>query len=73
MIFLTARNTETDMIAGFDAGGDDYVTKPFSMPVLLCRDEALPRCCGEHARFLYYSVSLALDFEKWEMSVVAEM
>ena len=28
VIFLTARNTEGDMIAGFDAGADDYITKP---------------------------------------------
>lgn len=32
VIFLTARNTEKDMIAGFDAGADDYITKPFSVP-----------------------------------------
>ena len=34
VIFLTARNTEGDMIAGFDAGADDYITKPFSLAVL---------------------------------------
>ena len=72
MIFLTARNTETDMIAGFDAGGDDYVTKPFSMPVLLRRVEALLRRSGEHARSFYYSGSLAWDFENRELSVAGE-
>lgn len=72
VIFLTARNTETDMIAGFDAGGDDYVTKPFSMPVLLRRVEALLRRSGEHARSFYYSGSLAWDFENRELSVAGE-
>lgn len=72
VIFLTARNTETDMISGFDAGGDDYVTKPFSMPVLLRRVEALLRRSGEHARSFYYSGSLAWDFENRELSIGGE-
>jgi two-component system KDP operon response regulator KdpE len=37
IIMLTVRNTETDKIAALDAGADDYVTKPFSMPELLAR------------------------------------
>ena len=41
VIFLTARNTESDMIAGFDAGADDYITKPFSVPLLLRRIQAV--------------------------------
>ena len=28
-IFLTAMDTETDIVNGYEAGGDDYVTKPF--------------------------------------------
>ncbi|MFR9232054.1 MAG: response regulator transcription factor [Eisenbergiella massiliensis] len=41
VIFLTARNTEGDMIAGFDAGADDYITKPFSVPLLVRRIQAV--------------------------------
>ena len=41
VLLLTARNTEADMLQGFDAGCDDYVTKPFSMAVLLRRIEVL--------------------------------
>lgn len=37
IIMLTVRNTEADKIAALDAGADDYVTKPFSMPELLAR------------------------------------
>jgi two-component system KDP operon response regulator KdpE len=37
IIMLTVRNTEEDKIAALDAGADDYVTKPFSMPELLAR------------------------------------
>ena len=43
VIFLTARNREADMRSGFDAGADDYVTKPFSFPVLNRRIWALLR------------------------------
>ena len=40
-IFLTAKNTEKDMMDGFDSGCDDYITKPFSMPVLMKKIQAL--------------------------------
>lgn len=31
IIFLTARNEENDLLTGFSAGGDDYISKPFSV------------------------------------------
>ncbi len=37
VIMLTARRSEDDKIAALDAGADDFVTKPFSMPELLAR------------------------------------
>jgi len=40
IIMLTVRNAEADKIAALDAGADDYVTKPFSMPELLARIRA---------------------------------
>ena len=40
IIFLTARVTEQDVIKGLSVGGDDYVTKPFSMDELLARISA---------------------------------
>ncbi|NQZ05851.1 MAG: two-component system response regulator [Algicola sp.] len=39
VIFLTAKNDEASIIAGFDCGGIDYVTKPFSQRELLARVE----------------------------------
>jgi two-component system phosphate regulon response regulator PhoB len=43
IIMLTARSDERDKITGFEAGADDYVTKPFSPRVLLARIAALLR------------------------------
>ena len=36
LMFLTANDREADILQGYEAGGGDYVTKPFSLPVL-CR------------------------------------
>jgi two-component system, OmpR family, response regulator len=41
VIFLTARGDLTDRLAGFHAGGDDYLTKPFALAELLVRVHAL--------------------------------
>ncbi len=40
IIMLTVRNAEADKVAALDAGADDYVSKPFSMPELLARIRA---------------------------------
>jgi DNA-binding response OmpR family regulator len=41
IIMLTARIAETDLLAAFDAGADDYITKPFSSKELLARVRAV--------------------------------
>jgi DNA-binding response OmpR family regulator len=43
ILLLTARGEETDRVVGLDMGGDDYVTKPFSVRELLARVRALLR------------------------------
>ena len=35
IIFLTAKDTENDMLTGFSIGGDDYIAKPFNINILL--------------------------------------
>ncbi|MBQ3735009.1 MAG: response regulator transcription factor [Bacteroidales bacterium] len=43
IIFLTAKTMQEDMIKGLSIGGDDYITKPFTMEILLARIQALLR------------------------------
>jgi two-component system OmpR family response regulator len=43
VIFLTARDTPEDRLSGFTKGGDDYVTKPFSLEELIARVRAVLR------------------------------
>ena len=46
VLFLTARDAMTDRLAGFSAGGDDYVTKPFHFDEVVARLRALLRRSG---------------------------
>ena len=41
IIFLTAKDTENDMLTGFSVGGDDYVSKPFSIKEVIARVKAI--------------------------------
>ena len=43
IIFLTARGSENDLLTGFNLGGDDYITKPFSPRELVSRVKAVLR------------------------------
>src|SRR5215472_6555561 len=46
VLFLTARDAVEDRVAGITAGGDDYVTKPFSLEEVLARLRGLLRRAG---------------------------
>lgn len=41
VIFLTAKDTENDMLTGFSVGGDDYISKPFSIKEVIARVRAV--------------------------------
>jgi DNA-binding response OmpR family regulator len=41
IIFLTAKDTENDMLTGFSVGADDYISKPFSVKEVVARVKAL--------------------------------
>lgn len=43
IIFLTAKNTENDLLTGFSVGADDYILKPFSIKEVIARVKAITR------------------------------
>ena len=49
IIFLTAKSMKEDKIEGFSIGGDDYITKPFSIEELLMRIQAVLKRCRPQA------------------------
>ena len=46
IIFLTAKDTENDMLTGFNIGGDDYISKPFSIKEVSARVKAVMKRAG---------------------------
>ncbi len=67
VIFLTANDTELDEVMGLEAGGDDYITKPFSLAVLRARvDAALRR--GHGADHIFSFDTLRFDFRRLEFT-----
>ena len=75
ILMLTARSEEFDQLLGFEAGADDYVTKPFSPTILVKRVEALLRraqkIAAPTARIEIDSAAYtaSLDGEKLELTV----
>ena len=67
VVFLTARDAVEDRIAGLTAGGDDYVTKPFSLEELVARLRGLMRRAGA-AKAATSSVLVVGDLEMDEDS-----
>lgn len=63
VLLLTARDSEEDMVRGFQAGCDDYITKPFSMPVLLMKIAAVLKRSEGVSRQIYTNGELLYDFE----------
>ena len=61
IIFITARVMEEDELNGYLLGADDYVTKPFSLPVLHAKAEALLRRAKSSMRKRLQAGSLEID------------
>ncbi len=69
VIFLTARDKETDLVEGFESGADDYMIKPFSPKELLLRMDALLKRSGvkNNAKIKYKDITL--DMHKRELYI----
>ena len=74
VIFLTARDTSSDTVTGLAIGGDDYVTKPFSVEALVARVRAVLRRAargapadqpGRPAAGPLHVADLVLDEDRW--------
>jgi len=61
IVFVTALGDLDDRLAGFEAGGDDYVTKPFSTAELLARVQALLRRSGRLESQAWQLADLVVD------------
>jgi two-component system alkaline phosphatase synthesis response regulator PhoP len=62
IVFLTARSEDYSQIAGFQAGGDDYITKPIKPKVLSMRLKALLRRYGQREEFTQKQSNQILKF-----------
>src|SRR3984893_11504633 len=58
VLFLTARDALADRLAGFWAGGDDYLTKPFPLPELIARLRAVLNRAGVNGTVTTAGLSL---------------
>ena len=68
VLMLTARDAAGDIVRGLDAGADDYLTKPFSLSVLLARLRAISRRSAQPAKSKLQVSDLLLDPASHEVS-----
>ena len=61
ILVVTARSSSRDVVAGLEAGADDYVTKPFVVPELLARVRAALRRTTQHGDELHQVGDLSID------------
>ncbi|HTM70984.1 MAG TPA: response regulator transcription factor [Luteimonas sp.] len=70
VILLTVRSDEREKVAALDAGGNDYVTKPFGVPELMARVRALLRSRpGSEAPPVYDDGRLRIDLARREVAL----
>jgi DNA-binding response OmpR family regulator len=67
VLFLTARDTVADRVAGFQVGGDDYLVKPFAVPELVVRVRSLCRRSGTTRPAVIDVADLRVDSARHEV------
>ena len=76
LIFLTALNQEVDIVNGYDYGADDYITKPFSLMILLSKVNALMKRVETPAGCRLCSGDICLDYREmkvWQGDVPVDL
>lgn len=72
-LMLTARGRPEDVLRGFEAGADDYLTKPFELPILVARVKGLLRrqqwSLQRSAADVYEFAGRTIDFDNLELHV----
>lgn len=68
VLMLTARNSVSDKITGYDSGADDYMTKPFAPAELMAHLRALTRRQGEVVFETLTFADLTLNLESFDLS-----
>ena len=61
VIFLSAKDSTDDIVAGLDAGADDYMKKPFNLPELIARVKALQRRTAQERGAKIHFADLCID------------
>lgn len=72
IIFITGQKTENDLLTGFNVGGDDYITKPFSVKEVLARIKALLKRVSVQNTKNYSIIiidEMVLNFEKKSLKI----
>lgn len=69
IFFLTARDLEEDVLKGYDMGAEDYITKPFSMKILLCKISLILKRNQIEEQKIYDDGNLMIDWERAKIVV----
>ena len=69
VIYLTARDMEEDALAGYESGAEDYVTKPFSIKILLRKIEVILKRTASVNRQIFADEHLYIDLDHARVTV----
>lgn len=72
IVMLTSYNQEYDIVAGYEHGADDYVTKPFSLMVLVSKINALVKRIAEPNSEVLHSDNLSLSLSEMKVTKGSE-
>lgn len=67
LIYLTAMDQEVDIVNGYDTGADDYITKPFSVNILMSKVNAFMRRLGEGDQGLLLSGDIEVSLKEMQV------